>query len=198
MALKRVLAENMTRVRDMFAKWDTDGDGTISIKELARALAAMCIPIDGPALKRLFQQVDKDGSGCIEFSELHELLTRDVKGGEDVVSLAKYGPSASGVRQVSVSRGPAGTLVVRPASSPALRNSHAASAPSIGLGERRPASALPTASRRAAVSIVGDGGAAASIVIRILFMLRVLVVDTTYALLRCHALHAIQKLRFAL
>lgn len=53
--LKRSLKSNLTRVKDLFTQWDVDGDGQISIRELERALAGLCIPIDKPAVKRLFK-----------------------------------------------------------------------------------------------------------------------------------------------
>jgi len=59
------------------AEWDTDGNGMISRREMKRALAAQCIPIDSAAINALFKQLDVDDDGGISFHELNKLLRRD-------------------------------------------------------------------------------------------------------------------------
>ena len=56
-ALKKALSANMTRVTDLLHKWDVDGDGQISVSELQRALAGLCIAID----KKAVQQAQDSG-----------------------------------------------------------------------------------------------------------------------------------------
>jgi len=99
-ALKRRLSDNRLRVRDLFAQWDIDSDGQVTIAELQRALAGLCIPIDKPALKRLFAQIDTDGSGSVDYTELEALLKND-RGEEDIIALAKEGAAKSGVRHLT-------------------------------------------------------------------------------------------------
>ncbi len=44
-------------MKDLFTSWDIDCNGSISVGEMQRALAGLCIPIHPPALKRLFNQI---------------------------------------------------------------------------------------------------------------------------------------------
>lgn len=70
-ALKRRLHANRLRVRDLFAQWDVDGDGRITMRELERALGGLCIPIDRPAVRRLFQQI---GARRTEAARTHRVV----------------------------------------------------------------------------------------------------------------------------
>jgi Ca2+-binding EF-hand superfamily protein len=75
--LKRRLAQNLTRVTDLFKQWDVDHDHTISITELRLALGALRIPHDERSLAALFVELDADQSGSIDFEELYRALRQD-------------------------------------------------------------------------------------------------------------------------
>ena len=111
------------------------GDGQISLQEMTRALAALCIPMDPAAVKRLFSQIDTDGSGAIDFSELRQLLKMDA--GDDILHLAKYGPAPTDVKRLGGTRSTDGANRERPRSSPAKMRAPpaagAASTPGLGL-----------------------------------------------------------------
>ena len=83
-AIKKALHVNLQRVSDLFAQWDTDGDGQISKTEIKRALGAQCIPVDDVGLNFLFKRLDADNSGGIDFRELNKLLRREFIFMEDV------------------------------------------------------------------------------------------------------------------
>lgn len=74
--IKDLMANNLTKVTDLFRKWDKNLDGLITLDELRRALAALSVPIDEKLLKRFFKLVDVDGSGSIEFGELNAILRK--------------------------------------------------------------------------------------------------------------------------
>ena len=160
MALKRRLHTNLTRVKDLFCDFDYDGDGSISVKEVERALAGLCISIDRPAVKRLFAQIDTDGSGSvrergehtndhasrisltisplpssiqIDQKELENMLKTNFEG-DDIEYLAKYGPAKSSVKNLTRPQSAAGTPAVRPQSRMIKRPQSAvgASLPTIG------------------------------------------------------------------
>lgn len=76
-ALKKALHIHLGKISSLFAQWDLDGNGQISKKEVKRALAAQCIPVDDIALTMLFRKLDTDGSGEIDFHELNKLLRRE-------------------------------------------------------------------------------------------------------------------------
>ena len=133
MALKRRLHTNLTRVKDLFCDFDYDGDGSISVKEVERALAGLCISIDRPAVKRLFAQIDTDGSGSIDQKELENMLKTNFEG-DDIEYLAKYGPAKSSVKNLTRPQSAATTPAVRPQSRTSKRPQSAvgASLPTIG------------------------------------------------------------------
>ena len=76
-ALKQALGQNMGRVTDLLKQWDVDCDHTISIVELRNALGALRVPFDEAALLQLFNEVDLDQNGSLDFEELHKALRRE-------------------------------------------------------------------------------------------------------------------------
>jgi len=74
--LKRALAGNFMRVVDLFRQWDVDCDGLISTQELRDAIGALRLHGDHHCADALFASLDKDGSGKIEFQELHYALRK--------------------------------------------------------------------------------------------------------------------------
>ena len=74
--LKKRLAESLTRVIDMFRKWDVNCDGEVSAEELRMALRALDIPHNDRTLDELVLQLDTDRSGVIDFHELNEALRK--------------------------------------------------------------------------------------------------------------------------
>ena len=79
--LKRALADNFTRVIALFRKWDVNCDGKVSIQELNDAIGALRLHEGsaswGPqACAELFTALDTDGSGFIDFHELHHALRK--------------------------------------------------------------------------------------------------------------------------
>ena len=60
----------MTRLLQLFAVWDTDGDGTISPREFERALLQLSIQTQPADRSKLFRLIDADGSGDIRVEEL--------------------------------------------------------------------------------------------------------------------------------
>ena len=69
-----LLSKNMTRVMDLFRQWDANDDGQISKKEFKRGMATLGFSVGGEEVEKLFEQMDPDGSGTIDFRELEEAL----------------------------------------------------------------------------------------------------------------------------
>lgn len=58
--------------------FDRNGDSTVSRSEFRAALPLLGFDVsDGPALDTVFDDLDVDGSGVIEYAELSALLKRD-------------------------------------------------------------------------------------------------------------------------
>ena len=75
--LRSALAHNCSRVIDIFRSFDRDESGTVSAAEFKAALPLL-LGLDArevsPAMDALFARIDEDGSGTLEYAELHKLL----------------------------------------------------------------------------------------------------------------------------
>ena len=71
------LAKNLSRVIDAFRSWDTDGSGMISKREFREGLARLGLEeVPREEMDALFDEVDADRSGEIEFGELQSKLRK--------------------------------------------------------------------------------------------------------------------------
>lgn len=68
--------EQKQEIREAFDLFDTDGSGTIDIKELKVAMRALGFEPKKEELKRMYLEVDKSGTGKIDFNEFLELMTK--------------------------------------------------------------------------------------------------------------------------
>ena len=62
--------EATNRIAQSFSAWDTDGSGSISRYEFAKAMAVIGFPCTSEELHALFMELDADGSGSITYAEL--------------------------------------------------------------------------------------------------------------------------------
>ncbi|KAJ3292604.1 Centrin-1 [Borealophlyctis nickersoniae] len=67
--------DQKAEIREAFDLFDTDGSGTIDIKELKVAMRALGFEPKKDELKKMMQEVDKSGSGTVDFNEFLELMT---------------------------------------------------------------------------------------------------------------------------
>ena len=80
-AMKKAMVSQCTRVVDFFRTLDVNGDGTVARSEFAAALPVLGFGSDGrDAIEALFDQLDADGSGTLEYKELNAAL----RGRDDV------------------------------------------------------------------------------------------------------------------
>ena len=82
--------EQTDELREAFELFDADASGSIDAKELKIALKALGIDLSKADVKKLLDEIDKDKSGSIEFSEFYELMapriaTKDTR--EDVLDV---------------------------------------------------------------------------------------------------------------
>ena len=72
--LASVLSQNHARVLDLFRVADKNLDGEITRPELAKLLRSLGIEFSQAELAHLFDTLDPDGSGGIDFRELQRAL----------------------------------------------------------------------------------------------------------------------------
>ncbi|KAJ3276603.1 Centrin-1 [Terramyces sp. JEL0728] len=63
-------------IREAFDLFDTDGSGTIDVKELKVAMRALGFEPKKEEIKKMMVEVDKSGTGKIDFNEFLELMTQ--------------------------------------------------------------------------------------------------------------------------
>merc|ERR1739841_4578 len=67
--------EQKQEIKEAFDLFDTDGSGTIDVKELKVAMRALGFEPKKEEVKRMIAEIDKDGSGQVDFMEFMDLMT---------------------------------------------------------------------------------------------------------------------------
>ena len=70
------LSARGAKVVQLFQEWDASGDGHVDKAEFARALSLLGLPAERALSDALFDAFDVDGSGKIEYRELHSMLRK--------------------------------------------------------------------------------------------------------------------------
>ena len=68
--IKSAIESELPRIKELFAQWDTNGNGKIDRNEFKRAIAAVGVTASERELDAIFTQWDADGSGEIDLQEL--------------------------------------------------------------------------------------------------------------------------------
>ena len=77
--LAEALTANLARVIDVFRAWDGDGSGMISKREFRQGLSMLGLKeVPREHVDALFDQIDTDHSGEIEYSEINKKLRRRI------------------------------------------------------------------------------------------------------------------------
>lgn len=66
--------EQEKNIRDAFILFDADGSGQISSKEWRYAMKSLGYSATKEEVAKIFNDIDEDGSGLIEYPEFHHLL----------------------------------------------------------------------------------------------------------------------------
>ena len=75
-ALRHTLSKQSAKIMHLFRKWDTDGDNTVSKHEFRQAITELGLTASRSQMDALFDSLDADGSGSIDFKELNKGLRR--------------------------------------------------------------------------------------------------------------------------
>ncbi|CAN8254803.1 unnamed protein product [Cochlearia groenlandica] len=65
-------------IKEAFELFDTDGSGTIDAKELNVAMRALGFEMTEEQINKMIADVDKDGSGAIDFDEFVHMMTAKI------------------------------------------------------------------------------------------------------------------------
>ncbi|KAH7566576.1 hypothetical protein JRO89_XS08G0191900 [Xanthoceras sorbifolium] len=65
-------------IKEAFELFDTDGSGTIDAKELNVAMRALGFEMTDEQINQMIADVDKDGSGAIDFDEFAHMMTAKI------------------------------------------------------------------------------------------------------------------------
>ena len=77
--LKEVIASNMQRVLNLFQAWDTNGDKCVDRKEFAKAIKDLGFEFPKSTIHKLFDYLDDDGRGTLDYQELRTALQAPIK-----------------------------------------------------------------------------------------------------------------------
>ncbi|KAM3613424.1 uncharacterized protein V6R79_025957 [Siganus canaliculatus] len=67
--------EQKQEVKEAFELFDTDGTGTIDVKELKVVMRALGFEPKKEEIKKMIADIDKEGSGTIDFSDFLSIMT---------------------------------------------------------------------------------------------------------------------------
>ena len=67
--------EEIEEIREAFNLFDTDGSGTIDPKELKAAMQTLGFEAKNATIYQMISDIDKDGSGSIDFDEFLDMMT---------------------------------------------------------------------------------------------------------------------------
>ncbi|KAM7000515.1 uncharacterized protein cetn4 [Tautogolabrus adspersus] len=67
--------EQKQEIKEAFDLFDTDGSGTIDVKELKVAMRALGFEPKKEEIKKMIADIDKEGSGTIDFSAFLSMMT---------------------------------------------------------------------------------------------------------------------------
>ena len=76
-----ITEEEIEELREAFNLFDTDGNGTIDPRELKSAMQSLGFEAKNHTVYQMISDIDKNGSGDIDFEEFLDLMT--VKVGEE-------------------------------------------------------------------------------------------------------------------
>ena len=75
-SLKDALARSASRVVDLFRLWDEDRSGTVDKAEFHKAVRALGFDVEREDTDAVFDSLDDDNSGTLEYKELALMLRK--------------------------------------------------------------------------------------------------------------------------
>ncbi|KAF5734092.1 calcium-binding protein CML15 [Tripterygium wilfordii] len=79
MSMETLEVDQVNQLREVFARFDMDSDGSLTILELAALLRSLGLKPSGDQIHVLLANMDSNGNGTVEFDELVSLILPDMK-----------------------------------------------------------------------------------------------------------------------
>lgn len=84
--VERLSPEQIEHFRDAYNIFDKNGDGGVGITELGHVMRCLGLEPTDEEVRRMFEEVDVDGSGEISFDEFLQLMAEMTGGGETTLT----------------------------------------------------------------------------------------------------------------
>ena len=89
--LRDAIVRDRQRILDLFRQWDTDNSGAVSKEEFTHGIRRAGFDAHQADLEAMFDDMDEDGSGELEYNELQSKLRQwYAPDGGEVPPVAKY------------------------------------------------------------------------------------------------------------
>ncbi|KAL1334294.1 hypothetical protein HN51_063227 [Arachis hypogaea] len=76
--MSEVQIRQLNQLREIFARFDMDSDGSLTMLELAALLRSLGMKPSGDQLQALLKRMDSNGNGSVEFDELVRAIMPDM------------------------------------------------------------------------------------------------------------------------
>ena len=86
---RELTEEQKQEIKEAFDLFDTEGKGEIDIKELKVAMRALGFEPKKDEVRKIIQEVDRDGEGVIRFNDFFEILGQKVSERDPVEEMKK-------------------------------------------------------------------------------------------------------------
>lgn len=76
--MSKLQVHQLNQLREIFARFDMDSDGSLTMLELAALLRSLGLKPSGDQVQVLLANMDSNGNGCVEFDELVSAILPDM------------------------------------------------------------------------------------------------------------------------
>ena len=102
--IQAALQLNRARVIDVFRQFDDDGDTAVSRKEFRKALRELGLEVSKAAMDAVFDEMDLDGSGEIDFDDLRRTLNGEKRSAEAIAAQKRAAKKAADAKAAAAAR----------------------------------------------------------------------------------------------
>merc|ERR1712086_984403 len=85
-------AQQVAECREAFDLFDTDGSGSIDIKELKVAMRALGFEVKKDEIKKMVDDLDRDGDGSVDFDEFMAMMSGNGRQGSTRAAVRRICP----------------------------------------------------------------------------------------------------------